>query len=225
MDYLVTRRLLIGLGLQVDWMEMDAPGGGAISGYGLMAGPYLTARLADGLYLDARGAWGRSWNEVSPFGTYTDPFDAERWLVTGALIGVFDMGRFNVQPEARLSWFSETSEQYVDSLGVTIPSMRVSTGTLEFGPTISTRMALQNGLIFSPHLKVSGIWTFEQENTATAFTTQLGLAEEGLRGRSEVGFGLSGDGGGTARASVFYDGIGDRMYESWGMKLLLEKQF
>ena len=63
-DYLVTRRLLIGLGIQGDWMEQ-----GAVSGSGYLVGPYATARISNGLYFDARGAWGQSFNEISPFGT------------------------------------------------------------------------------------------------------------------------------------------------------------
>ncbi|PHP64769.1 hypothetical protein CSC94_22470, partial [Zhengella mangrovi] len=224
-DYLFTSNLLIGLGAQLDWTRMDQVGGGDISGYGFMVGPYLTVRLQDHLYLDARAAWGRSWNDVSPFGTYRDSFDATRWLVTGALIGDFDVGAFNIKPEARLSWFSEQTESYVDKLNVTIPSFTVSTGTFEFGPTISTKKVLENDMVFSPYLNFKGIWTFDQTNTATGFTAQPGLAEEGIRGRAEVGFGLADDAGFSTNLSAFYDGIGEKDFEAWGLTLSLKKKF
>ena len=41
-----------------------------------MAGPYATIRLTEQMFLQARAAWGRSSNEVSPFLTYTDSFDS-----------------------------------------------------------------------------------------------------------------------------------------------------
>src|SRR5690606_31078369 len=123
-DYLVTKDLLVGFGTQFDWIDMNASGGsGTADGWGFMVGPYATVNLVSNLYLDARAAWGKSYNHVSPFGTYEDRFDGERWLATGALIGEFEAGNVTIQPEARLSYFREQSEAYVDSLSVAIPSV------------------------------------------------------------------------------------------------------
>lgn len=225
-DYLVTRDVLIGLGAQIDWLDMDAStGSGTAEGWGFMVGPYLTAKLADGLYLDARGAWGQSYNLVSPFGTYEDPFDGTRWLATAALIGDFEAGGFTVQPEARLSYFREQSEAYVDSLMVAIPSVTTETGTVAFGPTIRRRIAMENGTVFTPFTTVTGIWTFEQKNTATALSSQPGLAEEGIRAKLEAGFDVASETGLSLSISGHYDGIGDNGYNAYGGKATVGQKF
>lgn len=224
-DYLLSPDVLVGLGLQADWADHAAQGGGAASGSGFLVGPYMTARLAESFYVDARLAWGRSRNRVSPFGLYEDTFDAERWLATAALINQFAIGRFRIQPETRLSYFRETSEAYTDSLGVAIPAVAVETGTLEFGPTISTQMELAEGVAVEPFTTVEGIWTFRQENTATAFSNQPGLADRGLRGRAEIGVRLTGEHAWLFSASAYFDGIGDPEFSAWGMKSSLDRQF
>lgn len=225
-DYLVTPDVLVGLGTQFDWIDMDAAtGAGTADGWGFMAGPYATAKLADGFYLDARGAWGRAWNAVSPYGSYEDDYGSERWLATAALIGDFEAEGFDISPEARLSWYRETSEAYLDSLSNPIPSVTVKTGTFAFGPTIRRSIALQDGVTVTPFTTLTGIWTFAQDNTATAFTGQPGLSGEGLRGRVEAGLDLANDTGLSLSVSGHYDGIGEDGYVTYGGRARLGQTF
>ncbi|MCY6382447.1 autotransporter outer membrane beta-barrel domain-containing protein [Hoeflea prorocentri] len=226
MDYLFTENILLGLGSQFDWTDMNAPDGtGSVTGWGFMVGPYGTARLAPNLIVDARAAWGRSYNEVSPLATYQDDFDAGRWLATGALVGEFSTGGLTILPEARLSWFREQSDAYVDSLGAVIPEVTVETGTFEFGPTISAAMPLDNGMTFVPFTTVTGIWTFAQRNTATTVSGQPRLAEEGVRSQLEIGFDAKGENGFSLSASGFYDGLGDEDFEAYGGTIGLRHSF
>ncbi|MDR7224981.1 IPT/TIG domain-containing protein [Aminobacter aminovorans] len=224
-DYLVTPRILIGLGLQLDWTDMEADDGATIEGTGYLLGPYVTARLTENLFLDARAAWGQSSNTASPFGTYEDDLDGTRWLVSAALIGQYDIDRWRVAPTARLTYFEEGTKAYTDGLGLPIPEIEIATGTFEFGPKISYRMELESGMSFEPFMSLEGIWTFEQKNTGTSATSSPGLADTGLRGRGEVGFSLSGGHVGSWSASAFYDGVGDDDFESWGGRLRFNKSF
>lgn len=227
MDYLFTPSILAGIGVQMDWTSQEgAAASSEISGTGYMVGPYMTARLTDNFYFDGRAAWGQSFNQISPFGTFEDEFDAQRWLVTGALIGQYNLTEaWKVRPELRLSYFRETSDAYTDSLGVSIPSVSVETGTLEFGPTFTTEFQLENGFAFAPFFTIEGIWTFFQENTATAVSSQPGLAEEGVRAKGEIGGTLTNGNGLSLSGSLSYDGIGSRDYEAWGGKLRLGATF
>ncbi|CAN0550806.1 unnamed protein product, partial [Laminaria digitata] len=187
MDYLITQDLLIGFGTQFDWTTYDANTVGEADGFGFMAGPYLTARITDRFYVDGRLAWGQSDNSISPYETYSDGFDTQRWLASAALIGDFDHGAFNIMPELRLSYFTEETGAYTDSLGNRIPSIEVETGTLEFGPTFSTEIELNDAMILSPRLTAKGIWTFAQDNTANQFISDpQTLASEGLRASIEA---------------------------------------
>jgi hypothetical protein len=227
MDYLFTPSILAGIGVQVDWTSQEgAAAGSEISGTGYMVGPYMTAKLTDAFYFDARAAWGQSFNQISPFGTFEDEFDAQRWLVTAAVIGQYNLTEaWKVRPELRLSYFKETSDPYTDSLGVVIPSVSVETGTLEFGPTFTTELHLDNGFVFAPFFTVEGIWTFFQENTATVVSSQPGLAEEGVRAKGEIGGTLTNGNGVSLSGSLSYDGIGSDDYEAWGGKLRLGVTF
>ncbi|MEO1397611.1 MAG: autotransporter outer membrane beta-barrel domain-containing protein, partial [Pseudomonadota bacterium] len=218
-DYRVTRDLLIGIGAQFDWTTFDASTAGEAEGFGFMVGPYLTARMTDRFFVDGRLAWGQSENSVSPYGTYTDDFDTDRWLGTLALIGDFDYQAFNIRPELRVSYFTEQTDAYTDTLNNLIPSVEVETGTLEFGPTFSTRFMFGDGYTISPRLTTKGIWTFAQNNSADTFSSDPAtLADEGLRGSVEAGLGIANDNGLAIEMVLSYDGIGDDEFETWGVR-------
>jgi hypothetical protein len=224
-DYLVTPGLLLGLGGQLDWTDMEGEDDAEMDGFGYMIGPYLTARLSENFFFDARAAWGQSYNNVSPFGTYEDEVDATRWLISGALIGRFDLDRFTIQPKAEVAYFEEKSEEYEDSLGFDIPSVKASTGTFTFGPRVSTQVELNDFTRIEPFITLEGIWTFAQENTATTVAESPGLEDKGLRGRGELGFTLFGGGSSSLSASGFYDGLGSSDFEAWGGEIQLKQEF
>lgn len=185
-----------------------------------MVGPYMTARLDENLYLDARAAWGESRNQVSPFGTYEDAFDAERWLVTAALIGEVYSGDLLIMPEARLSWFEETSEAYTDNLNVQIPSVTTSFGTFEFGPSVSQSFDLGGGSSLITTLGATAIWTFNVENGGYASSIA-----EGLSGRLEFGADYTNGSNMALNGSVFVDGLGRAGLQSWGLQIGVDITF
>ncbi len=219
-DYLVTRDLLVGLAIQLDWMTYArSTGTGKADGSGYMVGPYLTAKFSDGFYLDAAASWGRADNSASPFATFTDEFGSQRWLATGALIGNFDSGGFNIRPEARLSYFREQTDAYTNGIGTAIPGLTFETGTLDFGPTLSRTIALHDALSLTPHAGAKGIWTFASTSTADRFQTNpQTLAREGLRMAVDAGLTLATENGTHLTLSGAYDGIGDNSYEAWSIK-------
>jgi len=224
-DYLVTPGLLLGLGGQLDWTDLEGEDDAEMDGFGYMIGPYLTARLSENFFFDARAAWGQSYNTVSPFGTYDDEVDATRWLISGALIGRFDFDRLTIQPKAEVAYFEEKSEEYEDSLGFDIPSVKASTGTFTFGPRVSTQMELNDFTRLEPFVTLEGIWTFAQGNTATTVAESPGLEDKGLRGRGELGFTLFGGSSSSLSASGFYDGLGSSDFEAWGGEIQLKQEF
>lgn len=64
-DYLVTRDMIIGALVQFDWAkDFSDVLQSNVDGNGWMAGPYLSARIHENIYLDLRAAWGRSSNDV-----------------------------------------------------------------------------------------------------------------------------------------------------------------
>ena len=225
-DTLVGSNLLVGFGVQFDWMEFETSTGGTFEGKGYMVGPYATLRLSEQLYLDGRLAYGRSSNTVDPFGFYQDDVDAERLLASASLIGEFHIDAYRIRPELRASYYRETTDAYVDSLGVAIGEGEASIGVVEFGPTVSRRFQLPNGGSVEPFAKADIVWTFDSSNAAAAVRSPETVTTEGVRGRLEAGFSLSGDGGSSLTASGYYDGIGDSNdFSEWGIKLRLQKRF
>ena len=76
-----------------------------------MVGPYATLRLTDNLlFWQARTAWGRSSNEVSPFLTYTDKFETDGWLVSSTLTGRWGIGPWVLRPSASVAYIEDVSK-------------------------------------------------------------------------------------------------------------------
>ena len=135
-DYLVNQDLLVGAMLQFDDLEDSSSTlNSTVSGSGWMFGPYMTARIAPNLYFDGRFSIGKSTNQISPFNTYTDTFETDRWLVSASLTGDMDLGNdWKMQPNAKISYMEETQHAYVDSLAVTIPEQTVSSALGRISP-------------------------------------------------------------------------------------------
>ena len=224
-DYLIKPDVLIGLSIQGDWLNMDGKNTESkTEGTGFLITPYVTAKLSEDLYLNANVGWGKSYNDISPFGTYTDSFNSERWIASAALIGKWKLNGFNIEHGTYLTYFKETSDSYTDSLSVFIPSVETETGTFKIGPTLSKNYTTDKGSIYTPFLTMNGIWTFSQNNRTTAFN-QKSRATKGLRGRLELGLDIYSDNSSQFKFSTNYDGIGDSNFESWGLILNYNYQF
>lgn len=219
-DYVLAPWLLVGALVQYDTLEQESREGQyKIKGHGFMAGPYATVRLSENVFLQGRAAWGTSENEVSPFLTYTDEFDTDRWLVSGTLKGDWEYGPWLFRPSASLSYIEDASEAYTDSLGVRIPGLESSLGQVKAGPEISYRTELSDGSRIEPHLSVEAIWNFESSDEVVDFGGTLEGPEE-VRGRIEAGIKGQLSNGMSLDLSGTYDGIGSNSFEAIGGKVL-----
>ena len=133
-DYLVSPDFLVGILGQLDWAsETSSFLGEDISGNGWMAGPYVSARLQENVFFDARAAWGRSTNELSIAGIVAnDTFETSRWLLRGNLTGNQQYGRWRVTPSVAVVYFEEEQDSYMSGTGVLIPSQTVALGRASF---------------------------------------------------------------------------------------------
>lgn len=224
-DYRLDKDTVMGVMAQYDWGdETDDTQGFDISGTGWMAGPYVVSRLTDSLVFDGRFAYGQSYNEVSPFGTYTDEFSSDRILLKGQLTGTVDLNAWKLNPQAAVIYFKEESEAYQDSLGITINGQTVSLGRVTFGPRLSRSFKTQSGLELSPGLSVKGIWDFDTPGTMD-LTTGLFSGEDAFRSRIEAEFIARLTSGTQLSFDGFYDGIGSRGFEAYGVKFGMRFDF
>lgn len=225
-DYRVTPKLLLGVAAQIDWAsERDNLSGVSASGSGWMAGPYLVAKLRDNLVFDARLAFGRSSNSVSPLGVYTDGFETSRVLATSQLTGSMKFQGWKLEPQASVLYFREQQKAYRDSNGIVIPAQTVELGQLSFGPKLTKSYKLSNALRFEPSITLKGIWNFAQTGH-TDIATGLKTGQDArLRARLEARAQLVRTDGWQLAAHGFYDGIGTPHLEAYGASAELNVPF
>ena len=214
-DYVFNPNVLIGALVQVDWMnEKSDTLNYQIGGHGWMVGPYATFKLGQNVYFDARAAWGKSENRVSPFQTYTDTFETDRWLGTATLTGTWNHGNWRITPSASLGYAKETSEAYVDTNNVLVPSQTAELGRVTFGPEIGYRGRTSDGTIYEPHISLNGIWDFKREGDIKIDGIDVGATE--FRARLEGGIIVTAPSGYSFRATANADGLGSDGLTSYG---------
>jgi hypothetical protein len=205
-DYLLKDNLLAGAIAQFDWAATEGGTlGSSASGAGWLFGPYLVANLNDGLYADVRGAWGRSNNYVSPFGTYEDRFDTERFLIEANLSGDLDFGGYRLSPDAGVAYFDETQEAYTDSLGIRIPEQTLEILRLRTGGELAYRFEQADGGYYEPYLSLRGIYDFDPASVSTGAGR---IDFNDVRAAAGAGISARFANGSTFEAAVSFDGVG-----------------
>jgi hypothetical protein len=221
MDYVLSPHFLVGTLVQIDSMEQSSSQlSTKVDGIGWLLGPYMTARLSENLFFQGRAAWGRSTNDISPFLTYTDEFNTERWLGTGTLKGRWQHGAWLISPAVSIGYVEERQASYTDSIGVFIPGQTVSIGQAKFGPEITYHGELVNGIAVEPFASLEGIWTFSEQGTDPLVVDTLAGSKE-LRGKVGAGVRALTAGGTALSISGSYDGLGDNNFEAVSGELRL----
>ncbi len=225
-DYLLSPDLLVGGMLQYDRLtDSNDSDNSRTEGTGWMVGPYVTARLQENFYLDARVAGGGSDNDVTPPGFYTDSFNSTRWLADIGLTGEFTQGKWTIRPNAGLSYLADKQDAYTNTLGDIIPSRTVSQGQLKFGPTISTQFLGSNGWLYQPTFTFDAIYNHANTSGCGGLIGADSGLEDGWRTRVAPGISMTGPGGTRLSLSGSYDGIGQSGYEAWGPKVDFDMKF
>jgi Autotransporter beta-domain/HYDIN/CFA65/VesB-like, Ig-like domain len=206
-DYLVEPDILLGVMAQIDRLSQDfTTPGSEIDGSGWMAGPYATVKLDEHLYLDVLGTWGKSDNEISPFGTYTDTFETDRWLVSSSLTGQFEVDNWDIRPRYSLRFLRERQFAYTDSLGVLIPAQSLSQGDMRLGPQVAYTRRFEGGSFLRPNAGFVGVYAFGERDT---FSTGSFAGEaQGLTGAVNAGLDYQHRDGLIFGLSANYGGIG-----------------
>ena len=219
-DYLVNSWILVGALVQFDWMDdKSSVLSTDVSGTGWMAGPYVSMKLSDAIVFDARAAWGQSDNDVSPFGTYKDSFETDRWLAKANLTGNWFIDGLRISPSVGVIYVEETQNAYVDSLGATIGEQSVHIGRMTFGPEFGYAIQMNDGTIVEPHVSFTGMWDFDKDETANI--GGLIASTDEFRVKTEAGLMVRATDGSSARATISYDGLGSSDLDAWGGQLWL----
>lgn len=213
-DYLVTSDVLVGAFFQIDQLDQEHPTSlAAAGGTGFLAGPYMTARLSENLYLDLTVAGGRAENSIAPFGTYRDWYGSTRLLASASLEGEWAYGAWTFAPIARLSWFREATDAYTDSMGVAIPSTHIEQSEFILGPGLRHSLDMGNGMTLISSARVDAIGRLR--------STALNADQSTVSGRISAGVDMVFGGGARLGLSVTHDGLFDAVSRSTAANIRL----
>ena len=214
--------LIFGGMLQFDYAKDTMGGGVETRGTGWMAGPYVVAQMGDQpVFFEGRLLYGQTDNKISPFGTFTDRFESERWLAMAAISGSYETERLRIFPRLQLSHSSDKQLAYVDSLSNTVPEQTIRLSELSVGADFEMPLFGDT----SGHMLTFGasaIWSrISGGGAATAFITD----SEGGRGRFDLGYRHVGQNGLTISGDLFVDGIGSGNFTTYGVEIGVSLDF
>lgn len=209
-DYIVGPDLLLGGFVSLDRIEQfDTASVDELAGTGFLAGPYVTARLTDTLYLDLLAGAGTATNTIDTGLGFVDTFDTTRWLIDAALEGSWSEGPWTFSPRLGLSYAEETSSAYTDGAGTAVPSVTAGLGQVSAGPGIAHSSDF-DGVGQTVSLRFDAVRSFG--------------ATDAFSARAEAGVNWSFPGGFQFGATTTYSGIGSS-HQSAGISLRASGSF
>ena len=215
-DRLVTDDLAIGLLLSLDWLDENSSPFDSQEGTGWLAGPYLLAELREGLFLNARLAFGAAQDsgryDIYDNGTpWSGARDTRRALATLALYGTTDWRGLTLTPQVALFWGGERIGAFEVSDGfgtAVVPEAEVRASRL----ALSTRVA----------------WQVSRDTTAwvtPALHRTASGASRKSSGAVELGLSSAGTGPWSGKVSLSAEGLGDSSQDSWTLHLGASARF
>lgn len=228
-DYRISDDVLLGFLASIDWAnERTDEVNGEVKGDGWMIGPYVSARLSENLFFDARAAWGRSDNNAKQtiMGVdYEGDFKTERLLARATLSGAFEVDAIMLSPEVSIAYIEEKQDSYEVGNGVSAVSVdgqKISVGRMTLGQEIAYRVDLELTQLL-PYLRANMHWDFMQAESFTLVDDSEALEE--IRAGGEFGIRVQSDAGIFGNLAVTYDGLFSNQLEAFGVRGGIAVQF
>jgi hypothetical protein len=207
-DVNVGTEIIVGAMVQYDNAGRANSGTGeAHTAQGWAVGPYLTARLGNGLLLDLRAAYGGSANTISPVGTYVDAYSVANWLVSGSLTGEIAAGNTSVEPQLHGSLYQQIQEAFSSSTGAVVPRQTIGLGQGAAGLGIRHVLTETGEVTVALRGRALLIGDYTFVNSAAGAGRLHGRAEIGadlvLPSEARIEFAVNYDGWGLGSLQVF----------------------
>ncbi|QPH54106.1 Ig-like domain-containing protein [Pontivivens ytuae] len=210
-----------GLMLQLDHMRTE-DGEAETEGTGWLAGPYLIGKLpGQPLYYEARTLWGESRNETTPFGTFTDTFDTDRFLAMVRVAGELGVEAFTLVPSLSAAYAEDEQQPYENAQGTRVPGQSVSTREVAAGLDISVPVDINT----QRWTFGTGIAAIHARTDATGAARGVVPPQDGGRARLNLSAETHTLLPGGLSVSGFFDGIGQSGYEAYGASLSYDWRF
>jgi len=221
-DYKLQPWLALGLSVGVESFRTNFSSNSAnSSSLGVSAVPYVGFRLSDNIALTVMAGLSSITYNNNPISGVTAQFQALRYLVGGALTGVWRDGPWRFQPSLSGTYGSENQYGYTDSSGNVVPGQMISYGRLSAGPEIGyTIESGQSSVRIEPFVTAKGSVDFAS-NTVGLFNGTPLVVRSGPLGSGSTGVGLAlqFDNGFYARGQLSYDSIGVQGLDIWSTLL------
>ena len=212
---------IVGGMVQLDFSERSEAGTANTKGKGWLVGPYFASQLGSHpLYMDGRLLYGKTDNEITPFGAPTDDFDGERWLAMLGVEGKVERNNLTIFPGVDVSYVKDSQDAYVDSTATLVPSQSVDQTEVALSLDFETPLPIGYGDMMLTW-GASGIWSDTDGSGPSASVVQF---DDGWRGRLDLGYRFENGEGLKSEANAFVDGLGDS-YESFGVSASVSFNF
>ncbi|MCV6611374.1 MAG: Ig-like domain-containing protein [Amphritea sp.] len=210
---------LIGAMVQVDHAHGTA-GDTTTSGTGWLVGPYFVSKHRNQpLYLEGSVYVGKSDNEVSPLGTYTDQYASTRLLANTRLTGEIQLPGITWMPNIGLSYAHDKARSYVDSVGNGIAGQTAAFTELSLGANFSKPLDIGRG-DFTLTGGLSGRF-----NSTENLSVEQQRIHENKRARVDLGFRYRSRSGIKTNVNGYYDGLFAPDFSSMGVQAIVELSF
>jgi hypothetical protein len=124
-DFEIFDNVNLGIMGSLDWMDEEGDEDDRVEGTGWMVGPYLSAEIGHGVFLDLRAMYGKSDNSIRQInrwdleGTENDravehkgDFETERFLAEATLTGNYAFDNTVLTPDVRFLYIREDQSDY-----------------------------------------------------------------------------------------------------------------
>jgi uncharacterized repeat protein (TIGR01451 family) len=203
-DVEVMDRVNIGIMGEIDWMNEDGDDDAEVDGTGWMIGPYLSAEIAHGIFLDMRAMGGMTNNDIQQAvlgNDYDGDFQTTRWLAEATLSGNYEFDSVTLTPDIRLLHIRENQEDYEvngDGNSVDVDGNDVVLTQLSSGLRLSHLMVTDD-MLLRPYIAGRLFWNIDNPGELTIDGEYIstddvrGAVTLGLDGSSDVmQFGIEG---------------------------------
>lgn len=210
-----------GVMLQFDHLD-ERNSANRTAGTGWLVGTYVFGKFpTQPVYFSASILGGKTRNETSPFGTYTDRFDSTRFLITGDLSGEWvATQKLRLFPTLSASYLTDTQQAYTDGLSNLIPQQRIALAQIGLGLDFSYTVETSSGQ-FELNGGLTGVFSDASGTGAAAIVNSTTEP----RARATLGIVYTTDAQTRIEVNSYLDGIGQSDFESYGIDFNIQLLF
>jgi len=180
-----------------------------------MAGPMTSLKLAPGISLDARAAWGESRPAASQLSAGGP--GAERHQVNARLANTQTFGRWRFSSSMAVDYLEITRQSAGLSADDPNAPQTVGSGHVSIRPELSYRLDVDGSTFIEPKAAISSLWDIESLSELAP-----GLGPEAMRLKAEAGVTIGTSSGTTLQATgALQEGAGDAT-DVWSGRLQLK---